>query len=119
MHERTPCLLCNKPMSGRIDKKYCSDGCRSEAHNQKNRLAIESTRRINATLQRNRNILDTVLGNAKDEIVSEHELQQLGFMFDYVTRIGDFEGVALRFCYDLVYYQHTETSYAITRSEKP
>jgi len=51
------CLLCNEKLSGRIDKKFCSDYCRTQYHNVRNKLSADLIRKINTILKRNRRIL--------------------------------------------------------------
>lgn len=57
------CLLCGKEFTGRVDKKFCSDACRSEYHNRirlgqrKNSGIIERILRGNCDFLR-RNVLE-------------------------------------------------------------
>ncbi len=57
------CLLCGKEFTGRVDKKFCSDACRSEYHNRirfgrkKESGIIERILRANCDFLR-RNLLD-------------------------------------------------------------
>ena len=36
MSEKKQCLECGNELMGRIDKKFCSDGCRNAYHNKVN-----------------------------------------------------------------------------------
>lgn len=80
------CLLCNDKLEGRIDKKFCSDFCRTEYHNKRNRKSSERIRTINNILKRNRRIL-AELNPVKKTVVTKKILLAKGFSFGYFTNI--------------------------------
>jgi predicted nucleic acid-binding Zn ribbon protein len=51
------CPICNNPIVGRADKKYCSDQCRYLANNKNKFQAEWPILDINKTLRKNRSIL--------------------------------------------------------------
>ena len=63
------CLECGKSLKGRCDKKFCDDYCRN-AYNNKAKIEENSfVRNINRTLQRNRRVLEELLG--KENMVKQ------------------------------------------------
>lgn len=50
--EKTKCLSCEEPITGRIDKKFCSDYCRSTYNNRLNSDATKIVRNINNRLKK-------------------------------------------------------------------
>ena len=51
------CLQCGDKISGRSDKKFCSDYCRNAFNNDQNRDVNNYVRNINNILRKNRRIL--------------------------------------------------------------
>lgn len=51
------CPICNNPLIGRADKKYCSDQCRYLANNKNKFQAERPILDINKVLRKNRSIL--------------------------------------------------------------
>ena len=51
------CPICNNPIVGRADKKYCSDQCRYLANNKNKFQAERPILDINKVLRKNRSIL--------------------------------------------------------------
>jgi hypothetical protein len=95
------CLECGKSLKGRSDKKFCDDYCRN-AYN--NKAKIEESfyvRNINKTLQRNRRILEELLG--KEDMVKQTKsnLINKGFQFHYHThQYVNKKGNVYYFCYE-------------------
>jgi predicted nucleic acid-binding Zn ribbon protein len=85
MNTRT-CPICQAPIAGRMDKKYCSDQCRALANNKKK---IETQRILlvtNQALRKNRTILKTLCPQGKATVRKE-VLISMGFNLDYFTSI--------------------------------
>ncbi|NPA43890.1 MAG: DUF2116 family Zn-ribbon domain-containing protein, partial [Chlorobi bacterium] len=78
------CLECGTPLTGRSDKKFCSDYCRNAYHNRKNRETNSLVRRINARLRKNHRILSSFNPDGKTKI-PRRKLTDAGFDFDYYT----------------------------------
>jgi hypothetical protein len=51
------CKYCEKPLRGRIDKKFCDDLCRNYYHNRFKMYDQRRVREVNAILYRNLKIL--------------------------------------------------------------
>lgn len=80
------CSVCQVPLAGRVDKKYCSDQCRSQANN-KSKLERQQTILVtNQKLRRNRTILKTLCPQGKATVRKEI-LVAMGFSIDSFTSI--------------------------------
>ena len=115
--EKKLCLECGETISGRADKKFCSDDCRSTFNNRQNREKDRIVRRINAQLRHNRRVLAELKPSGKT-IVREETLRTKGFHFDYfthqyTTRLGRI----YHLCYDQGYLLLPEGQYLLTRWE--
>lgn len=78
------CLNCKEPISGRADKKFCSDHCRSE-YNYGARVSDYSTiKKVNYILRKNWNILNSLSTNGKNK-TKRSKMIEKGFNFNYFT----------------------------------
>lgn len=97
------CLDCGQKLTGRCDKKYCSDHCRNSHHNKRSRRINNLIRRINRRLSCNRRILYE-LNPLGRHTVSREMLECKGFDFGLFTEISNAEpDHAIYFCYDQGY----------------
>jgi hypothetical protein len=96
-----PCLECNKPLKGRIDKKFCDDYCRN-AYNNKSKIEESAyVRKINQILRRNRRVLEELLGNEGMSKQSKASLINKGFQFHFHThQYANKKGNIYYFCYE-------------------
>ena len=97
------CLECDAPLLGRIDKKFCSDQCRSTHYNRINGGVSNYVRNVNNALKRNRRILDSLNPGGKVKVTGSR-LKEEGFDFRYHTatyRTRD--GVVYYYCYEQGY----------------
>jgi hypothetical protein len=102
LRDRT-CPECDTSFHGRVDKKFCSDICRTAFNNRLNSCQNNYIRNINNILKRNRRILTGLNPRGKNRIRLE-KLKSLGFNFDYYTsthRTKD--GAQYFYCYDQGY----------------
>lgn len=98
------CLACDKNLQGRADKKFCNDYCRNAYNNQQKSARSPLVRKVNATLVRNRRILETVLGSEKLVKCPREKLLQQGFQFKYLTHTyTNQKGNVYCFCYEFGY----------------
>jgi predicted nucleic acid-binding Zn ribbon protein len=97
------CLECGYAIKGRIDKKFCSDGCRSSFHNKLNFNSHRSIRYIDNHLKKNRRILMDCL-NEENSAQMQIELRKVlkkGFVLDFHTHIEKMpNGTEYQFCYE-------------------
>ena len=97
------CLECRSTFRGRIDKKFCSDQCRSTFNNRQNACQTDYVRRVNYILQRNRRILLELNPTGKNRVVRE-KLRIKGFDFTYFTSMYTTRaGAQYFYCYDQGY----------------
>jgi hypothetical protein len=99
------CLACDKPLRGRIDKKFCDDQCRNSYNNKQYSDTNNYVRNINNKLRRNRKILEEQLGMS-EEMVKTTRLKLLdhGFAFKYHTHTyTNKKGNIYYFCYEYGY----------------
>ena len=104
------CVECGELLQGRVDKIYCSAGCRSAYHNRINAGASKFIRRINRILRENRRILAELNPEGKARVARQRLLER-GFKFSYFTNeFATRNGNLYRFCYDYG-YRVTEDDY--------
>lgn len=90
--KKKTCIVCGDEITGRPDKRFCSDNCRSTHHNRHNSDHTNFIRNINHTLRKNRRILEGLNPDGK-ATVHRDKLMEMGFNFryftnEYVTRTG-------------------------------
>ena len=98
MNDYRNCRYCGEAISGRSDKKFCDDQCRSNFNSRMN-YASPEIRTVNSILRRNRRILDSLasLGNAQIDMSNLHEK---GFNFRFHTHTRSAKGYTYNMCYD-------------------
>jgi hypothetical protein len=97
------CMECHSTFRGRIDKKFCSDQCRSTFNNRLNATQTEYVRRVNYILRKNRRILLELNPGGKNKVAQE-KLRGKGFDFGYFTNtLTTKEGTQHFYCYDQGY----------------
>lgn len=116
------CLWCNKPIKGRVDKKFCDDYCRNNYNNQQKAKSNYSTyvRNINNTLLKNRKILASILPATEETAkASKDKLQRLGFHFKYFTHIYTTKtGKTYFYCYDYGYLPLEKDWYLVVKRKE-
>jgi hypothetical protein len=93
------CLDCSQEISGRSDKKFCSDYCRINYHNTLAKNKQRAFRKINKILLTNRNILSDFV-NTNFPTISRMQLLNAGFKFEYHTHILYLENKKIICIYD-------------------
>jgi hypothetical protein len=79
------CLQCGSKLSGRIDKKFCDDQCRTvfNNHHHADTLLMRS---INHSLRKNRKILEELIPPEEGKTkATRRRLEEKGFCFTYFT----------------------------------
>lgn len=122
MEEKTPsCMNCSKPLkSGRIDKKFCDEGCRNQYHNELKIAEHAEIKKINGILKTNRKILKSILKEERSEIVAYETLLKKGFEFDYHTHYitSQYQKNVYTFCYNYGYRKLENDKYKIVKGFK-
>lgn len=102
---KKPCRECGEVFMGRLDKRFCSDACRSTFHNRQNSDANNFVRNVNNILRRNRRILEHLNASGKAYLHRDKLLAE-GFKFDYFTNeYRTRSGNLYRFVYEQGYLE--------------
>ena len=98
------CLECRVNIIGRIDKKFCSDGCRNAYHNKIYRIENCDIKHINRILAKNHRILKELF-DKNIRKCTKKMLSEQGFNFAYFTS-SEQDTVSSRnyFCYNFEYF---------------
>lgn len=111
------CLECGDKIVGRIDKKFCSDGCRNAFNNKVNKDSKNLIRNTNNRLRKNYRILETLNPEQKTR-TSRAKLIEAGFDFNYFTSIYTTKvGTVYYFVYDQGYLSLEGDYYALVKRE--
>lgn len=99
------CLECGEVVLGRVDKKFCSDNCRSAYNNKRRIINQTNVKKVNMILVRNRSILyDLSTRFKEDTLVTTFQLKMMGFDFAFFThQTTDRRGKPMFYCYDFGY----------------
>lgn len=118
--DKKECLLCGKPIQGRIDKKFCDDQCRNTYNNQQNSASNNYIRRVNYSLRKNRNILESIIHEGEEMAkTTRSRLLGEGFQFKYFTHVYETKkGSQYRFCYDYGYLLLESDWYLIVKEKE-
>ncbi len=66
--DKPTCLECGYEITGRSDKKFCSDQCRNTYNNRLKQDANNFVRNVNAILRKNRRILEDLNPTGKTKV---------------------------------------------------
>jgi hypothetical protein len=103
MNKQRVCLECGERIQGRMDKRFCTDHCRSNHYNKQHRNSLEVCSRINYCLRKNHKILSKLVRKSPVVVHRETLLAQ-GFDFGYITQLRAGEaGHEYRMLYDFSY----------------
>ena len=99
------CQLCERPLKGRSDKKFCDDYCRAAYNNELKSATNNYIRNVNNALGKNRRILENLLPEGEQMAkTNQDKLLSLGFQFRYITHTyTNQKGKLYHFCYDYGY----------------
>ena len=113
--EKRYCQCCAQVLYGRLDKKFCDEGCRNNFNNQQNSVQNKEIRLINRILKRNRAILLGLLALEKKPTKVDRECLLLeGFNFRYMTQHGvGSNGQSYQICYDVGLISELDRNYRI------
>ena len=97
------CLECGSSITGRSDKKFCDDACRTAYHNRIHKEDSDFIRNVQSILRKNRKILSD-LYSSKDFNLSKEFLILQGFNFDFHTNSSSkSNGKNCYYCFDYGY----------------
>jgi predicted nucleic acid-binding Zn ribbon protein len=107
------CVECRAPLVGRIDKRFCSDQCRSTHNNRRHSESNRYVREVNNILRKNRRILDELNPGGKVKVPASH-LKAKGFDFRYHTGTSHVrDGGRCYHCYDQGYVPLEKSYYLL------
>jgi hypothetical protein len=102
------CLECGIQITGRTDKKYCSDHCRNYHNNLLYKHRNEAIKKINGKLKKNTVILERLITHGISNI-SKVQLQAEGFDFGFFThQFTVSTGEKYNCCYNYGYTHQTK-----------
>jgi predicted nucleic acid-binding Zn ribbon protein len=118
MEETKECLECGQAISGRIDKKFCSDQCRTSYNNRLNSDSTRYMKSVNRILRKNRKILSVLNPHGKSK-THKKKLISLGFNFRFHTNVyRTRSGKTYYFCYDHGYLPIDNDYFALVIREE-
>jgi len=107
------CQECGTKITGRLDKKFCSDQCRITFNNRINSAETKYVRNVSNALRKNRRILMELNTNGKTR-VSAIKLKEHGFDFRYITNIYKTkDGAIYYYCFEQGYLPIEKDSYLL------
>ncbi|MBT1703190.1 hypothetical protein [Chryseosolibacter indicus] len=103
LQESQICIECQTAFKGRVDRKFCSDQCRTTYNNRQKSIENAYIRDVNSILKKNRRILLELNPEGKSR-VSKDKLAGKGFDFNYFTSTYKTKDGSLYFyCYEQGY----------------
>ena len=112
------CLECEKPLVGRVDKKFCSDMCRNSYNNRLNSDSYNVVRNMNNQLRKNRRILEELCPEEKSK-TTKGTLTSRGFDFNLITSVRPTQkGSIYHFVYDYGYLELDNDFYLIVKDKR-
>lgn len=114
------CLECGGKITGRADKKFCSDQCRVAYNNKLNRDETAYMNNVTNILRKNRRVLMELNTTGKTR-VNRDKLNDKGFDFNYFTsQYKTKEGTVYNFCYEQGYLPLENNWYLlVVKGESP
>jgi len=100
--QQTKCLQCKKPLTGRIDKKFCDDYCRNAYNNRHKRTDEKYIQDVNRVIRRNRRILKSLCPIGK-AVVRKEVLDNLGYNYRYFNSVFKSGKAVYYICYDYAF----------------
>ena len=81
------CIVCNRGMKGRSDKKFCSVRCKNQYHRDLRQSIQPAVKKVDDILHRNYAICLELTKDLQDSklMISKLELEKMGFKFNYYT----------------------------------
>ncbi|HRE67289.1 MAG TPA: hypothetical protein PLM56_06370 [Cyclobacteriaceae bacterium] len=118
--EEKVCLECGGKITGRSDKKFCSDQCRVAYNNKLNRDETAYMNNVTNILRKNRRVLMELNLTGKTK-VNRDKLNDKGFDFNYFTsQYKTKDGSVYNFCYEQGYLPLENNWYLlVVKGESP
>ena len=111
------CLDCGEKISGRIDKKFCTDYCRNSYNNKADKGNKNLIRNINNRLRKNYKILTEINISGKTK-VTRRKLFDKGFDFKFITTLYTTKaGNTYFYVYDQGYLELENERFLLVKQE--
>lgn len=112
------CLECDRKISGRIDKKFCTDQCRNTYNNKEKSSDTSYMRSVNGILRKNRKIL-MKLNPEEMAKTTKEKLLNLGFNFNFYTNTYTTkDNRVYYYVYDYAFQETGEDWYLIVKKKE-
>ena len=112
------CVECGETLIGRVDKRFCSDYCRSTHYNKINKAQNKVISGVNKVLKKNYLILKELNPNGKIKVKRDEVLRR-GYDFGYLTSIYVTKaGKTYHFVYDQGYVELDDGYLAIVEKQE-
>jgi hypothetical protein len=113
------CTNCGKALHGRIDKRFCSLACKNSHNSALRRQTRSDVKEIDGYLHRNREILATILGDSKKEMIDRAVLVRAKFRWEFMTGYYiNKENKMYRLVYDYAWMDFSDQQVMIVRKSK-
>ena len=114
---KTICLICEKPLIGRSDKKFCSLACKNDYHTHLRQLSRDVAHETDKFLHRNRSILYEIMGDRKTQIKIKRDiLDKKNFKYQYITGYYiNSKGKTYHYVYDFSWMEFSDREILINR----
>ena len=119
-YQITECIVCNKHLTGRRDKKYCSLACKNTYHANRRIEQLPVVGAVDRLLHRNREILVELWEEANNRkfIVPRTRLQRKGFKFKhYTSTYVNKSGKLYHYVYDFSWMAFTSGDILVVKRE--
>lgn len=117
--DKRKCLACNEPIVGRVDKRYCSDACRTLYHNQRYSGSANIVKKIDGILKQNRRVLRDILDGNLRRKIEKTALIDKGLDFDFFTnQFIHPDGQIYFFIYEYGYLSKDDQEYLVFCSKQ-
>lgn len=111
------CLECGDKVTGRVDKKFCSDYCRNAYNNKVNKESKNLIRNTNNRLRKNYKILSELNTSGKTK-VTRRKLFDRGFDFKFITSLYTTKaGSTYFYVYDQGYLELENEIYLLVKQD--
>lgn len=113
----TKCKICEKSLTGRTDKIFCSTTCKNYYHKKLRYATKQAAIEINGYLKRNYAILMELLDNNKSQVkVYRNVLEKKKFRFTYHTHYHiNSQNKMFHYIYDLAWMEFSDDEILIIR----
>jgi hypothetical protein len=114
------CKVCDKEITGRKDKIFCSLKCKNDYHVTLRKVTIDTAYPLDRILHRNRSILLEIMGpRANKKIIMRSELVKKKFQFKYLTHFSiNSKGKTYSHVYDFAWMDFSDDEVLIVRQRK-